>query len=224
METVVLLIMFMVCLSYLLKLSFMRPWLLIAESAVAAIFTLWALDWAIGQSKTQISDWLGNPELMLDTSVLLTIDVALQIAFCIVHAAAQRTKAGRILSLVLLVVPGILIFPVLAAALTELIFSLPGTDFDTVGRSMAAAVLVLAPILSYGLKYLLPDSEQRLELVFYINCIIAMLGIVATVNGRTAVAGVSELNLPALGAMAGIAIVTAAIGLILFNRKLKKQS
>lgn len=83
METVVILIMFMVSLSFVLKLTFMRPWQMIAEAVILAFATISTTDIAISQSKIQISEWLQTPDLMLDLSVILTLDVALQIAFCL---------------------------------------------------------------------------------------------------------------------------------------------
>ena len=81
METVIILIMFMVGLSFVLKLTFMRPWQMIAEVLILAIATVSTTDIAISQSKLQISEWLQTPDVMLDLAVLLTLDVALQIAF-----------------------------------------------------------------------------------------------------------------------------------------------
>ena len=83
METVVILIMFMVSLSFVLKLTFMRPWQMLAEAIILAFATISTTDIAISQSKIQISEWLQTPDLMLDLAVILTLDVALQIAFCL---------------------------------------------------------------------------------------------------------------------------------------------
>ena len=70
--------------------------------------------------------------------------------------------------------------------LVAIIFSMPGADFDTIGWISGAAVMTATPVLAYGLKFILPETDLRLELIFLINLLIATLGIVATVNGRTA--------------------------------------
>ena len=45
---------------------------------------------------------------------------------------------------------------------------------------------------------LLPEKSERLELIFYINRIIGLLGIIATANGRTATTGGNEINVNSL--------------------------
>ena len=107
--------------------------------------------------------------------------------------------------------PGILIFPVLFSGLVYLIFSFPGVSFSLVAWSMAAGVLILISAGTLFLRYLLPEKELRLELLFLTNALTAILGIIATVNGRTAVTGVSEVD---WGALAGLIIMLAGGGLI----------
>ena len=55
-----------------------------------------------------------------------------------------------------------------------------------------------------------------------INALIAMLGVVATVNGRTAVAGTNSVEWQPLGGFLLILIVAAFAGFVLFRRKQKK--
>lgn len=57
--------------------------------------------YAIQQSKTQIADWLADAQLMLDTSVVLTVEVALQMAFCMlaVHVLTTGPVKKRTLGL-----------------------------------------------------------------------------------------------------------------------------
>ena len=57
----------------------------------------------------------------------------------------------------------------------------------------------------------LAGKELRLELLFLTNALTAILGIIATVNGRTAVTGVSEVD---WGALTGLIIMLAGGGLI----------
>nr|MDE6264336.1 hypothetical protein [Paramuribaculum sp.] len=108
---------------------------------------------------------------------------------------------------------------VMFSCLVELIFEFAGTDFFTVSYSLGAVIFIGFPALAAGLKYLMPEKPVRLELVFYSNCITAMLGVIATVNGRTAATGTNEINLPALGAIAALCVAGALAGLILHNHK-----
>lgn len=226
METVVLLLTVLVALAFVVKLSFNSPVVTAVIAVVCAFFLGLSADAASLQSKTQIADWLANPALMLDTSVLLTVDVALQMAFCILFAGViAGSVAGRwagIATKVLLWVPGILIFPVLFSMLVAAIFAMPGTDFALTGWLCAAAVLLLAPALRYLMRWALPEREARLELLFLLELLVAMLGVVATVNGRTAVAGVGETELLPLAGVFGILLAGGAVGLVLNLRRRSK--
>lgn len=82
METVVVVLMILVCFNFMMKQTFRKRGLVAAIAVVATLFVGLMWPYAIQQSKTQIADWLANVQLMLDTSVVLTVEVALQMAFC----------------------------------------------------------------------------------------------------------------------------------------------
>lgn len=226
MDTVVLVLMLLIAFNFLLKQTFWKAVAVGIIAAVAALFAGLMWPYAIEQSKTQIADWLGNTALMLDTSVLLTIEVSLQMAYAMlaVHvASAYPVKPRTLLTYRFLRwFPGLLIFPVLFSGLVYLIFAFPGTPFTTVAWGYAACVLIAIPVGRRVLLYLLPEKELRLELFFLTNALVAILGIVATVNGQTSVAGVSEVNWGALAGVGGITVIGSAIGLGWW--KLKKKS
>ena len=226
METVVLILMILVCFNFMLKQTYRKLLSVLAISAVCALFVGLMWPYAIEQSKTQIADWLANPRLMLDTSVVLNVEVLLQMAFCMLAAHIQT--AGPVKRRVLWSYkalrwfPGILIFPVLFSGLVALIFSFPGVSFPLIAWCMAGGVLVLIPAGSSLLRRLLPEKELRLELLFLANALIAILGIVATVNGRTAVKGTGEVNWEALAALACLMAVGTLLGLMVWNIRMKK--
>lgn len=118
--------------------------------------------------------------------------------------------------------PGLLIFLVLGSVLVQAIFAMPGSDFTTTATTVAAAVLIALPALALGLKWLLPSTGSRLELTFLVSILTAVLGIVATVNGRTASAGTTTVEWAALATIVGIAVVGGAAGLL--YKKLKPLS
>lgn len=212
--------------SFLLKLTFHKPIGQVALSLVAAIFVIATTEAATTQSKTQIADWLAQPALMLDTSVWLTIDVAFQICFCILSAKNLSVKLSRSESTVrqlCLWFPGLLIFPTLFAAQTELIFTMTGVDFNLTGRCLAAAIAIGLPLAALGCKYLLPESDIRLELIFMVNLLTAALGIVATVNGQTAAVGIDSVEWSALAGVVAIIVAGAVAGLFLNKYITNKQ-
>lgn len=218
MEIAVIIIMLTVGFSFLLKLTFHKPIGQVVLSLAAAMFVVATTEAATAQSKTQIADWLAQPALMLDTSVWLTIDVAFQICFCILSAKNLSVKLSRSESIVrqiCLWFPGLLIFPVLFAAQTELIFAMTGVDFNLTGRWLAAAIAIGLPLTALGFKYLLPETDIRLELIFMVNLLTAALGIVATVNGRTAAVGIDSVEWSALAGVVAIIVAGAVAGLFL---------
>ncbi|MDE6187412.1 MAG: hypothetical protein K2G17_04695, partial [Duncaniella sp.] len=83
-------------------------------------------------------------------------------------------------------------------------------------------VLIAAPSLSYLIRFLLPEKDLRLELMFVVNAITAILGIIATVNGRTAVKGTNSVEWDAL---AGFLLIIAAgteAGILVNRRSIRK--
>lgn len=223
METVVVVLMILVCFNFMLKQTYRKQWSVATIAVVCALFVGLVRPYAIEQSKTQIADWLANPALMLDTSVILSLEVVLQMAFCMLAAHVLTTGPIKKRTLwayrALRWFPGILIFPVLFSGLVYLIFSFPGVSFSLIAWSMAGGVLVLIPAGTLFLRWLLPEKELRLELLFLTNALTAILGIIATVNGRTAVAGISEVDWSALGGLIGLLILGGLIGLIIRKRK-----
>ena len=146
METVVVVLMILVCFNFMMKQTFRKRGSVAAIAVVATLFVGLMWPYAIQQSKTQIADWLANVQLMLDTSVVLTVEVALQMAFCMlaVHVLTTGPVKKRTLWAyrALRWFPGILIFPVLFSGLVYLIFSFPGVSFSLVAWSMAVNALV----------------------------------------------------------------------------------
>ena len=227
METVALIIMMIVSLSFVLKLTYHRFVGVAVLSAVVALSVAMNWDVAIEQSKTQIADWLADTELMLDIAVLLTVDVVIAMAFCMLQAQLsfgdKLSLTLRITYLILKWVPGLLIFPTMFSLLVYAIFALTGVDFATIAWALAALIFVLSIAAAYGIKYLLPETEVRIELTFLINALIAILGVIATVNGCTAVKGTSEVDWVALAGVVALLIAGGIAGYILYLHKTKKR-
>ena len=72
METIVVVLMILVCFNFMMKQTFRKRGSVAAIAVVAALFVGLMCPYAIQQSKTQIADWLADVQLMLDTSVVLT--------------------------------------------------------------------------------------------------------------------------------------------------------
>jgi len=226
METVVLVMMILVCFNYVLKQTYRKIYSVLLSAAVCALFVGFMWSYAIEQSKSQISDWLADSSLMLDIAVILTLEVAIQMSFCILSAHIQTSGKVKPITIwayrILRWFPGVLIFPVLFSLLVSAIFALPGVSFSLVAWLLAAIVCIAIPFGCWALKWLLPEKEIRLELLFLANALIAILGVIATVNGQTAVAGISEVDWSALGGIVVLLIFGLVAGVIAYRIKLKR--
>ena len=225
MDTVVWILILLTAFNFILKQTFWRPVATGIATFLAALFVALAWPLAIEQSKAQIADWLADTQLMLDTSVVLTVEISMQMAFCLlsVHVAnyspvRPRTRwAYRLLYWF----PGVLILPVLFFGLTRTIFAFPGISFERLAWLFAAFVAVAIPLGRWLIRRLLPEPELRLELFFLTNALAAILGIVATVDGQTAVAGTTTVDWTALGGCIALFVAGALLGWIIFTIKRK---
>ena len=202
MDTIVLILILLTAFNFLLKQTFWKPVAVGAAAGIATIFVILMWPYAIEQSKTQIADWLSDNQLMLDTSVVLTLEIVLQMAFCLlaVHVANYSPVKKRMMVAYRLLYwfPGVLIIPVLFFGLTQAIFSFPGVSFKLIAWLFGLFVFVVIPLGRWLIRWLLPEEDLRLELFFLTNALVAILGIIATVNGRTAVEGVGVVDWSAL--------------------------
>ena len=229
MQTVIISLVILILLSTILKLSFGKTLTILLIAAGTAVLTWAAWPLAAVQSKTQIADWLANPSLMADIAVLITLEVSMQMAFSVMTIAYQKNNSSafkRILYHFLKYFPGILYFAVIFALLTTLIFALSGVSFSTISLGLALAVFVMLPLLAFLSKLILPDEQMRLELLFLINLLIALMGIIATVNGRTSMTAVNNVEWGSLAAVLTVVVVGACAGfiwrLVCFHFKEKK--
>ena len=226
MENVVLVMMILVCFNYILKQTYRKVYSIAFSAIVCALFVGLMWPYAIEQSKSQISDWLANSALMLDIAVILTLEVAVQMAFCVLSAHIQTSGKVKPITIwvyrVLRWFPGVLIFPVLFSLLVSAIFALPGVSFSLIAWVLAAIVFIVIPLAAWGVKWLLPEKEIRLELLFLSNALIAILEVIATVNGQTAVTGISDVDWKALGGVVSLLTCGLALGIIAYRIKLKR--
>lgn len=228
MEIVVLVLMFLVMFMTWLKLSFLKAWHIAVISAVCSLFIVLTWRIAIEQSRNEISEWLGNQRLMLDTSVVLTVEVLWQMCFCLLSGKLlYGEKVGRRTIFVyraLRFFPGVLILPVLFYALIQAVYAFTGVSFSLVAWTMAAFVFLLMPSGAYAIRFLLPEKPLRLEILFLCASMILILGIIATVNGSTTFKGSDPIEWAALGTFALIALVCGTVGFLIRQYKIRKSN
>ena len=222
MKTVVLVIMVLICFNFCLKQTFLRFWQLCVSTLACALFVGLIWPYAIEQSRQQIEVWLADQPLMLDTSVLLTLEALWQMAFCLL--AGKLLYEGQLKTCVIVCYrilrffPGLLILAVLFAAEVALIYQLPGVDFAVTAWGMSLAVLILLPALYWLIRWLLPERDLRLEILFLCNALLLLLGIVATVNGTTSFKGSDAIEWTALAAFLLLTLVCSLIGWMRYRK------
>ncbi len=223
MQIVVVTLMVLAALCFLLKQTFLSWWSVAVNTLFAAALAVLSWPVAIQQSKTQISDWLANTSLMADTAVLLTVEVALHIVFCMQKVMPEQKKSNffqKMTAKVIEYFPGLLFFAVVFCGLVMLIFTFTGVPFQRVAWLYALSLVLFLPAVVFFFKKIIPDKESRLELLFMLNVFMAALGIVATVNGRTSVVGTDNLNVGSLLAVLSVVMLGAVLGIML--HKIKK--
>lgn len=229
METLVVILMFLIYFAFAIKTTFLRPAEILFWALLAALFSGFMWKVSITQSKEQISAWLSDNTLMLDTAVLLSIEVFFQIAFAFIsveidsNGTASIKKRKVVIYNILRLFPGVLIFAVIFSTLTYLVFSMPGEDFRLVAWGLGGVLFLFIPLCRFIFIRLVPEKDLRAEVFFVTNLFIAIIGVVATVNGSTANAGVNELNIGALCAIASLSLICAATGLLFFFKKTQKS-
>ena len=213
MELIIQILMAFIFIGCCLRLSFWKLWQSIIFSAVCAVFILWSYQYAVMQSKTQLTDYLNNGKMMQNMAVLITIESVICIFFCFASLRqAIRKSKNKYLSL-LNWYPGILIFPVLFYVMTQLIFNLSGVDFSTISYTLAFIAFISLPILGQLLKWLLDETEFRLEVYFLVCLFICILGLVTTVSGEVVYAAVEQpLHLKAYLMAFGVFALAFGVG------------
>ncbi|MFV0470473.1 MAG: hypothetical protein ACK5L7_00360 [Paludibacteraceae bacterium] len=223
MEIFVQILILFILIGTAIKLSFDKWWQSVIVSAVFALFVVLAYPYAIQQSKTQLAHYLGNTAIMQNIAVFVTFDSALMIVFAFM---ALRELFGKKVKPWLMQIlrwfPGFLVFPVLFYLLTQAVFSFSGVDFQTIAYLIAAAVIIVFPLLALGFKWLVPDDEMRYEIHFIVTLFVAIVGLLTTVNGNVTYAAVKQpLDWKALTFAAGIFILMFGSGYVLNKIKWK---
>ncbi len=173
MESLVQLLMLLVCLVAVIKLSLAHKWLNLAFALLLFAFTLWIKDFCSEETIAGISMYIEQKSLRESMAILLTLEGLVYM----LYAFAPKKK-------VLAFYPSLLIFPILYYTETNLFFAFAGEDFFLVALLLALAVLSLFVALPYLIKWLVPEEEIRLELLFLSSIIMTVLGLLTTVDDR----------------------------------------
>lgn len=226
MEQLFILLLLLVCFNFVLKQTFLPVRAVFISMVALGCFTFAMWPYAIEQSSTQIAAWLATPTLMRDLAVVLSLDVLIQAAFCLRLARngarlAQKGRWQRYVDVFLRCYPGLFIFPAAFSLLTASIFAFPGIDFALVSVGVSGSLLILLFGATFGLRRWLIDRDARLEMLFLSNVLVALIGIIVTVNGTTAAASIDNVDWRASLLVLSIAVGGSSIGYLLRQLKIK---
>ena len=181
--------------------------------------------WAASQSGLQVLTLLGNADEMLNVAVLLNVEVVVHLTFCILSAHQNRlTLLQNIVFQIVRFVPGVFAFLSLIALEVYTMVSNPGIDFQTIAWLMAVAILFITPIATLSLRYFFPEYELRLEMIFHISIMMMLLGVIATVNGRTAAVATANTDVVSSLSVAALLMLGIAAGVLNFYIKKKNNN
>lgn len=214
MELVVQILLLFIIVASVLRLSFERGWIIPTLFAVvAAVFVYLTYPYAIEQTKTGLAAYIADRSLREYAAIFISLDVALIVAYSFSRLSHPRGRRGRVIAFLLRLYPGVLIFPVLFYLQSTLIFVLPGMDFGVVSLLLAAGTVVLLLGLTFLLRFLLPEEEQRLEVLFLVELFVFILGIIASVDETIRMAPTeSPIQWSGLVLTLGIGLLCFAVG------------
>lgn len=229
MVTVIAILMLLIGFNFLLKQTFYTWQTIMVHTLVVALFVAGTWQIAINQSQTNIAQWLASTPLMQNMAVVLSIDIIVQLLFCMVAAKSKTnmppttTLQRKIYYAILWWWPGFAIFPVAFALLVVCIFNLPGLSFSLIAYALAFAFVVLIPLLTYLLRIALNDRDMRLEMLFLSNLLVAMIAVVATVKVSTPQNTQSPVNWMATGSVLLLLLMGIGVGTAVYRIRAKHK-
>lgn len=192
MELIIQILMLFIFVNCILKLSFWTWGQTLVFSVLCGVFILAVYPLATLQSKTQLSDFFANLQMMQNTAVLVTLEASVCFAYCFLISkklyGGTLSRWGKVLQWY----AGLLVFPVLFVVLTQTIYAFPGIGFKTIAYTLSAAVVIAFPLLRYLFKKLIPEDDFRVEIHFLVSLFVCLLGLIITVNGNVTYAAVDE--------------------------------
>ncbi len=216
METIVYVLMVFITLNCLFKLSFWRWWQRAIYSGVLALFVLWSEQYAVLQSKTQLSDYLQDSYAIGNIAIIVTLESIFCFAFVAMWMnGSYGSGLRKWASSILFYYPSLLLFPVSFYVLTQLIFSLTGVSFTLTTVIVAVVFFFLLPVLAEVVRRLLIEDDFRVEIHLLLSCVVCVLGLISTQNGQLIYAAHDmSIDLPLLAyeLLVGIVLVVVGIG------------
>ncbi|GIZ16424.1 hypothetical protein [Capnocytophaga catalasegens] len=184
MEILIYILIISIFINTILKISFWKIKFQVLFALFVAIFILYTYPIATEQSQIELSQWLEDGKVLSKIAILTTIEAFLYINFCFLSLKNAYSSLKGKMFLFLKIYAGLLVFPASFYVVTQSMFLFTGVDFLYIALGIALVVLVILPILGYGMRLLLPEEEVRLEVLLLVSIILTFLGLISTANGN----------------------------------------
>ncbi|MDO4692006.1 MAG: hypothetical protein Q4A64_03935 [Porphyromonadaceae bacterium] len=222
MELIVQFLMLLVCLVASVKLSHAPKWASWVYALVVGIFIFMTSDLASSQTRAGIGGYIEHRELREYIAILVTLESMLFVLFTFISFRRDQGKERRCPMLrrwmqeILTFYPPLLVFPALFYAQTNLIFAMPGVDFERLSIVFAMAMALFFVLMPSLMRYLLPEREMRLEILFLSSLFIFVLGLITTVDDKMTYAA-PEYELPwrGLALALGLFAICFVLGMLM---------
>lgn len=188
MKSITLIVQALILLGLGLKMSFWQKRVGVFIACLCLLFSLGILHWTVEIPQNRITDWMHDYHSRQDIAVCLMLDVAFQISFCLMTVrrkyGSSLSKAGRWCYRLLLGYPGLIFYGIIFLLQVELIGSFPGQSFWLTAFLEGLFFMLILLLIRKGFIQLLPQADSRLELLFLIEVMVGILGILSTVCGN----------------------------------------
>ena len=181
MEILLMMLMMLVVFNCAMKISLWPFWARLAFALLLGVFAYWSIDYAVMQSKTQIDSWLHREDVLQGIAIMVTVESAIGLMFCLSYLNDDGKKPGRrFVQLVLHAYPSLLVVPVTFYCLTRLLFLQVGVEFVTIGLIYAIAVMVTLTLVAELARWLLPTNDLRVEAHLWLTVMVCLLSLLLT--------------------------------------------
>ena len=185
MEILLMMLMMLVVFNCAMKVSLWPFWARLAFALLLGVFAYWSIDYAVMQSKTQIDSWLHREDVLQGIAIMVTVESAIGLMFCLSHLNDDGKKPGRrFVQLLLHAYPSLLVVPVTFYCLTRLLFLQVGVEFVTIGLIYAIAVMVMLTLFAELVRWLLPTNDLRVEAHLWLTVMVCLLSLLLTQKGK----------------------------------------
>lgn len=179
----ILIVLSLFCFVKTLLMTSLSPgkWYGVVFGCVCAVFVFCCHPYALEQNKLLLERALEGQKILTDVSLVVMADLLLTLGFSwsVLHRLAGN-KRGKFCTL-LGYVPSMLIFPALYYIHLNLFFSFVGTDFMQLTALLAVGCFLIITGGGAGLRYLLPETDLRLEMTVLMGFLIFILTVCCTV-------------------------------------------